>query len=93
MSSRCGYNDRRGQTITISPELEARPRERASRDGKDLDTVAETLLAAALAWDEREYAEAVVGIRRGLETGAAGRVRPASEVFTETRKRLSTAEP
>ena len=70
----------------------AASRERASQEGKNLDAVAETLLAAALEWDEREYAEAVAGIRRGLEAGAAGRVRPAAEVFAEMRRQIASAQ-
>lgn len=79
-------------TITISPELEVRLRERASQEGMEVDAIAETLLAAALEWNEREYAEAVEGIRRGLEAGAAGRVRPAAEVFADMRRQIASAQ-
>src|SRR4051794_19092705 len=72
-------------TITISQELEARLNERATQEGRDLDAVAESLLLAALEWEAQERAEAVAGIRRGLEDSAAGRVRPAADVFAEMR--------
>ena len=78
-------------TITLSPETEARLRERAEQDGQDVNTLADALLAAALEWEAQDYAEAVEGIGRGLEDSAAGRVRPAAEVFADmrTKPRLS----
>jgi predicted transcriptional regulator len=79
-------------TITISTELEARLKERAAQEGKDPDTVAETLLTAALDWEAQERAEAIAGIQRGLEASAAGRVRPAADVFAEMRARLAEAK-
>ena len=78
-------------TITISSELEARLRDRAHKQGRDLDTVAEVLLSAALDWEAQERREAIAGIQRGLEASAAGRVRPASEVFAEMRAKLAEA--
>ena len=76
-------------TISILPETEARLREKAAREGQDVDTVAEALLAAALDGEARERAEAIDGIRRGLADSDAGRVRPAAEVFAEMRARLA----
>lgn len=64
-------------TITISGELEVRLRDRAQQEGQDPDTIAQVLLSAALDWEAQERREAIVGIQRGLEAGAAGRVRPA----------------
>jgi predicted transcriptional regulator len=76
-------------TITISAELEAKLKERAAQEGRDPDAVAEALLAAALEWEAQERAEAIAGIQRGLEASAAGRVRPAAEVFADMRARLA----
>jgi len=76
-------------TITISSELEARLKDHATREGQELDAAAEALLSAALDWEARERAETIAGIQRGLEAGAAGRVRPASEVFAEMRAKLA----
>lgn len=76
-------------SITISRELEARLRDRAAREGQDIDTFAEGLLSAALEWEAQERSEAIAGIQRGLEASAGGRVRPASEVFAEMRARIS----
>lgn len=76
-------------TITISPELEARLKERASQEGKDPDSMAETLLSKMLDWEQWERAEAIAGIQRGLDASAAGRVRPATAVFAKVRARLA----
>ena len=37
--------------------------------------------------EERDYAECVEGIRRGLADVAAGRVRPAEEVFADLERK------
>src|SRR5207248_3046530 len=67
-------------TITLSPETEARLRERAERDGEDVSSLAEALLSDALAEDPddlspEQIAEVRAGIRRGLEAAAEGRER------------------
>lgn len=76
-------------TITINAELEARLRERATLEGKELDVVAEALLTAALEWGARDREEAIAGIERGLRASAAGRVRPAADVLADMRNRLT----
>jgi len=55
--------------------------------------MAEALLVAALDWEAQERTEAITGIQRGLESSAAGRVRPAADVFAEMRARLPQAKP
>ena len=77
-------------TIILSPETKTKLREKAERDGRDINAVANALLAEALEWEARDYAAAVEGIRRGLEASAAGRVRPASEVFADMRRKVAT---
>ncbi len=80
-------------TITIRPELEKKLRAKASRDGQDLDSVAESLLESALEWEARDREEAIAGIGRGLASSDAGRVRPAADVTADLRAKLpSTAE-
>lgn len=78
-------------TLTISPHLEARLRRKVAQENQDTDTVAETLLTMALDWEARDYAEAVEGIRNGIEASAAGRVRPAAEVFADMRAKIAAA--
>jgi len=78
--------------ITLTPETETRLRQRAEREGQDADTLADTLLADALADDPDdltpEDAAAIRdGLRRGLEAAAAGRVKPLSQAVAEARHR------
>lgn len=79
-------------TLVIAPETEARLREKARRDGQDVNAVADALLAAALEWDAQERAEAAEGIRRGLEASAAGKVTPLEQVIAEARQKHGFAQ-
>ncbi len=76
-------------SITLTPETEAKLREKAAQEGREPDAVADDLLAMALEWESLDRAEAIAGIRRGLEASAAGRVRPAAEVFADMRTRIT----
>lgn len=75
-------------TITLSDETDARLREKAEREGQDVNAVAESLIAAALEWEALDREAAIAGIRRGLEAIAAGRVRPAADVLEGLRTQL-----
>jgi predicted transcriptional regulator len=75
-------------TVTLSPETEAKLRERAEREGRDVSLVADALISAALEWEALDREEALAGIRRGLEASAAGRVRSARDVFADMRARI-----
>lgn len=66
-------------TIQLPPEAERLLRERATREGQAAETIASALLADALAWEQEDSAEAVEGIRRGLEDFEAGRCRSFQE--------------
>ncbi len=55
-------------TITLSADLEARLKEKAAREGRDPDAVAEALLIAAL------DAETIEVIRQSIEDSKARRV-------------------
>ena len=76
-------------SITLRPETEAKLREKAEREGIDLDTLAETIIAEALAWEAQDQAEAIEGIRRGIEASDVGRVRPFAEFAAEMRARYN----
>jgi predicted transcriptional regulator len=67
-------------TITLKPETEARLRERAERDGADMNAIADALVVAGLGWEAREQAEAAESLRRALAESDAGKVRLFSEV-------------
>jgi predicted transcriptional regulator len=80
-------------TITLTPETEARLRERAEREQQDLSVLADALLAEALAEDpddltSDEVRDIRAGIRRGLDDCAAGRVQPAAQWAARLRQEL-----
>ncbi len=59
--------------ITLSPELEALLRHKASQQGQDLNAVASELLASALAWEAQDIAAAIAGIQHGLDDFEVGK--------------------
>lgn len=69
-------------TLTITPRTEAMLLAKAEREGEDVNSLADGLLADLLA---REQAEEVAAIRAGLKASDAGRVRPLAEVAAEMR--------
>lgn len=75
-------------TIALTREMETRLRQCAEREGRDADAFADAIVADALADDpddltEDEAAEIRSGIRRGLEAGAAGRVKPLAQAVSD----------
>jgi predicted transcriptional regulator len=72
-------------TLMLTPETEARLREKAEREGQDIHAVADALIAAALEWEAHERAEAIEGIRRGEQAAAEGRERPLAAFLAEQR--------
>lgn len=76
-------------TLNLPPEAEQRLREKAEREGQDAETVAVSVLVEALEWEDRDSAEAVRGIQRGLDDFAAGRFRPFSEFAAEQRRKYN----
>jgi hypothetical protein len=82
LQSRAG--DKR-MTITLTPETEARLREKAAREGQDINAIADALLAAALEWESQDRMEAIEGIRRGDQAAAEERERPLAAFLVEQR--------
>ena len=78
-------------TITLNPQIEERLREKAERDGQNVDMLANSLITAALEWEAQDQMETVEGIRRGLEDFATGRYSPAAQVFSEIKARHGIA--
>lgn len=78
-------------TIQLSPDLEEQLRTKATREGISEEVAAKQLLEDALEWDAQDFAEAVEGIRRGLEACEEGRMRPASEVIAKYKAALDSA--
>ncbi len=74
-------------TITLTPTTEARLREKAQREGGDINAVAEALITAALEWEAQERAEAIAGVQRGEQATAEGRERPLVTFLAEQRSK------
>jgi predicted transcriptional regulator len=74
-------------TIELPPDAGEWLEQKARREGEDPDAVATALLVKHLTWDARDYAEAVAGIRRGLEDFETGRSRPFRDVAAEQREK------
>ena len=74
-------------SIDLSPQTEARLREKAEQEGRDVSSVADDMIPFALEWEARDRAEAIEGIRRGDQAAAEGRERPLVEFFAEQRAR------
>jgi len=72
-------------TITLTPETEARLREKAEREGQDVDAVADALLTTALEWELQDRMEAIDGLRHGDQAAAEGRERPLEAFLAEQR--------
>jgi predicted transcriptional regulator len=53
--------------VSLSPELEARLREKAAQQGQDVSFVAAQLLEAVLEWKVQDSEAAIKGIQQGLE--------------------------
>ena len=69
-------------TITLDPDMEARLREKAMREGREPDVVAKMLLADVLDADAREHQESVAAIREALEAGPG---KPIGQYLAEQR--------
>jgi len=72
-------------TIIIEARIEALLRERASREGRDVDAVANDLLTLVLEAEE----DSVAAIEEGFAAAHAGRERPLSAVIAEKRVRFA----
>jgi predicted transcriptional regulator len=75
--------------ISLSPEVEARLREKAARQGQDVSLVAAELLASVLEWEAQDSEEAIEGIQRGLDDFEAGRLRSFDEFAEEQRRKYT----
>jgi predicted transcriptional regulator len=65
--------------ITLSPELEARLRDKAVRQGQDVNLLASELLANLLEWEAQDSEAAIKGIQQGLENFETGQFRSFDE--------------
>ena len=79
-------------TITIALETEVKLREKAYREGRDVDTLADDLLARVLEDEKREQTESTAAIQAGLNAGKAGREKPLNQYIIEQRKKYGWPE-
>ena len=75
--------------ISLSPEVEARLREKAARQGQDISLVAAELLANVLEWEAQDFQEAIEGIQHGLDDFEAGQFRSFDEFAEEQRRKYN----
>lgn len=73
--------------ISLSPEVEAKLREKAAQQGQDVSLIAAELLVRILEWESEDSEEAVAGIQRGLDDFEAGRFRAFQEFAEEQRRK------
>lgn len=73
--------------VSLSPEVEARLREKAAQQGQDVNLVAAELLARILEWELQDSEAAVAGIQSGLDDFEAGRFRSFNEFAEEQRRK------
>ena len=76
--------------VTLSPELEALLRDKATRQGQDINFVASALLASVLEWEVQDLQEAVKGIQQGLNDFEADRFRSFYEFAQEQRRKVTS---
>lgn len=70
-------------TLMIAPETEAKLREKATREGRDVHALADTLLARLLADEERAQDVEAAPFQAGLDAVAAGREKPREPYLAE----------
>ena len=75
--------------VTLSPELEALLRDKAARQGQDINLVASALLASVLEGEVQDLEEAVKGIQQGLNDFEADRFRSFHEFAEEQRRKYN----
>ncbi len=75
--------------ITLTPEIEARLREKAVQRGEDVSVVAAQMLANALESEAQDLREAIEGIQRGLDDFEAGNFRSFNDFAEEKRRKYN----
>ena len=78
-------------TVNIAPETETRLRETAQREGQDVDSFTDTLLADALEERARQLAEDAAAVQEALRAVQGGRERPFAQFMAEHQARYTKA--
>jgi len=79
-------------TITLEPETESKLSEKAKREGRTIDALANDLLAEILEQEAREFAQNVAAIKEGFEAIAAGKEKPLEQYIAEQREKRGLPE-
>ncbi|MEH1905577.1 MAG: hypothetical protein V7L04_30420 [Nostoc sp.] len=75
--------------VSLSPELEARLREKAAQQRQDVSFVAAQLLETVLEWEVQDSEAAIKGIQQGLEDFEAGRFRSFDDFVDDQRRKYN----
>ncbi|MBD2387360.1 hypothetical protein [Cylindrospermum sp. FACHB-282] len=75
--------------VSLSPELEARLRQKAVQQGQDVSLLAAELLTTVLEWEIQDSEEAIKGIQQGLDDFEAGRFSSFHEFAQEQRHKYN----
>ena len=79
-------------TITLRPSTEARLREKANQEGKDLETLVDMLLADNLEAQKRESEEIMAAVLNATKAAEAGREKPLPQYLAEQRAKRGLPE-
>jgi len=72
--------------IDLSPEVEARLRDKALQRGQDMSLMVAELLQVVLTWEEEDLAESIAAIQEGLDDFEAGRFQSLEDFSRAKRK-------
>jgi predicted transcriptional regulator len=75
--------------VTLTPELEAKLREKATKQGQDINYVVTELLNQILTWEADDIEAAIEDIKRGLEDFEQGRFRDFEQFAEEQRRKYN----
>lgn len=79
-------------TITLSPQTEARLREKATREGRTPDTVADAILGDVLNAEAQEQTEIASAVQRAMTAANTGREKPLEQYLAAQRAKRGLPE-
>lgn len=72
--------------VDLSPEVEARLRDKALQRGQDMNLMVAELLQVVLTWEEEDLVESIAAIQEGLDDFEAGRFQSFEDFARAKRK-------
>ena len=79
-------------TIVLSPQTERKLREKASREGGDINHVADQIISSTIDWEMQEREETIQALRIADQAAALGKVRPLADVIRDHRAKYGLPE-